>query len=78
MSKIANPRETVSAERGWRFRRTVPSLSEVYRSVQVPADRRNWWGILRKLLAFSGPAVGISAAFAPSRRITGLVAVERL
>jgi manganese transport protein len=63
MHHVVNPDEAVAPEQGWRFRRTAPSLPEVYRSVQVPAVRRNWWGILRKLLAFSGPGYLVAVGY---------------
>jgi manganese transport protein len=53
----------VPAEKGWRFQRTGPSLPEVYRSVKIPKVGRNWWGILRKLLAFSGPGYLIAVGY---------------
>jgi manganese transport protein len=55
--------ESVAPERGWRFRRTSPSLPEVYRSVQVPKTSRGWLGILRKLLAFSGPGYLVAVGY---------------
>ena len=55
--------ETLTREQGWRFRRTSPSLPEVYRSVRVPSGGRNWWGILRKLLAFSGPGYLVAVGY---------------
>src|SRR5258707_1918273 len=55
--------ESVAPERGWRFRRTNPSLPEVYRSVQVPKTGRGWLGILRKLLAFSGPGYLVAVGY---------------
>jgi len=63
MNHVVNQDEAVAPEQGWRFRRAVPSLPEVYRSVQVPAVRRNWWGILRKLLAFSGPGYLVAVGY---------------
>src|SRR5260221_1925240 len=55
--------ESVAPERGWRFRRTNPSLPEVYRSVQVPKTGRGWFGFLRKLLAFTGPGYLIAVGY---------------
>src|SRR5215469_12703022 len=55
--------ETLPREHGWRFRQTSPSLPEVYRSVRVPKVGRNWWGILRKLLAFSGPGYLVAVGY---------------
>jgi manganese transport protein len=52
-----------SAKNGWRFRRAGPSLPEVYRSVRIPTVGRNWWGILRKLLAFSGPGYLVAVGY---------------
>lgn len=49
--------------RGWRFRRTDPSLPEVYRSVSVPKAGPGWWAVLRKLLAFSGPGYLIAVGY---------------
>ncbi len=40
MKKTVNADETVAAEHGWRFRRTVPSLPEVHRSITVPNGRK--------------------------------------
>jgi manganese transport protein len=55
--------EPVASEKGWRFQRTGPSLPEVYRSVKIPNVSRNWWGLLRKLLAFSGPGYLIAVGY---------------
>src|SRR5215475_7405777 len=63
MNQSPNTAESVSPERGWRFRRTNPSLPEVYRSVQVPKTGRGWLGILRKLLAFSGPGYLVAVGY---------------
>ena len=63
MNQTVNADETIAPERGWRFRRTAPSLPEVYRSVKVPEVSGNWWGILRKLLAFSGPGYLIAVGY---------------
>lgn len=63
MNSSLSPSETVAREQGWRFRRTSPSLPEVYRSVRIPRVDRNWWGILRKLLAFSGPGYLIAVGY---------------
>ena len=51
------------SEKGWRFQRTGPSLPEVYRSVKIPKVGRNWWGLFRKLLAFSGPGYLIAVGY---------------
>jgi manganese transport protein len=53
----------VVSEKGWRFQRTGPTLPEVYRSVKIPKVGRNWWGLLRKLLAFSGPGYLIAVGY---------------
>jgi manganese transport protein len=51
------------SEKGWRFQRTGPTLPEVYRSVKIPNVGRNWWGLFRKLLAFSGPGYLIAVGY---------------
>jgi manganese transport protein len=53
----------VSSQNGWRFQRSAPSLPEVHRSVHIPTVGRNWWGILRKLFAFSGPGYLIAVGY---------------
>jgi manganese transport protein len=53
----------VVSEKGWRFQRSGPSLPEVYRSVKIPKVGRNWWGLFRKLLAFSGPGYLIAVGY---------------
>ena len=63
MNHIADPSEVIAQDRGWRFPRTVPSLPEVYRSVRVPRGGRGWWGIIRKLLAFSGPEYLVAVGY---------------
>jgi manganese transport protein len=63
MNKTMNADETIAPEQGWRFRRTVPSLPEVHRSVKVPKVGGNWLGILRKLLAFSGPGYSVAVGY---------------
>src|SRR6516164_7500577 len=63
MNHIADPSEVIAQDRGWRFPRTVPSLPEVYRSVRVPRGGRGWWGIIRKLLAFSGPGYLVAVGY---------------
>src|SRR6266403_5073730 len=55
--------EPVAPEKGWRFQRSGPSLPEVYRSVKIPNVSRNWWGLLRKLLAFSGPGYLVAVGY---------------
>jgi manganese transport protein len=54
--------EAIIQEQGWRSRRTAPSLPEVHRSVRVPQGR-NWFSMLRKLLAFSGPGYLIAVGY---------------
>src|SRR5215471_9889110 len=63
MDSSLTPSETLTREPGWCFRQTSPSLPEVYRSVRVPKVGRNWWGILRKLLAFSGPGYLVAVGY---------------
>jgi manganese transport protein len=63
MNQSCDTVEPVAQETGWRFQRTGPSLPEVYRSVKIPRVGRNWWGILRKLLAFSGPGYLIAVGY---------------
>ena len=63
MDSSITPSETLGREQGWRFRQTSPSLPEVYRSVRVPKVGQNWWGILRKLLAFSGPGYLVAVGY---------------
>src|SRR5215472_16486225 len=63
MNQSANPSQTVAPEPGWRFRRFNPSLPEVYRSIKIPSVGRNWWGIVRKLLAFSGPGYLVAVGY---------------
>jgi manganese transport protein len=63
MNQTVNADDTTAPEQGWRSQRTLPSLPEVYRSVKIPNVGRNWWGILRKLLAFSGPGYLIAVGY---------------
>jgi manganese transport protein len=63
MDQSCDQVEPVAQETGWRFQRTGPSLPEVYRSVKIPKVSGNWWGILRKLLAFSGPGYLIAVGY---------------
>jgi manganese transport protein len=63
MNHIADPSEVIPQDRGWRFPRTAPSLPEVYRSVRVPKGGQGWWGIIRKLLAFSGPGYLVAVGY---------------
>lgn len=48
-----------SGEPGWRFSRAMPSLPEVFSSVQVPSSAGFW----RKLLAFAGPGLMVSVGY---------------
>jgi manganese transport protein len=61
MNESLIPSKTVEA--GWRFSRTNPSLPEVHRSIKIPKVDRNWWGIFRKLLAFSGPGYLVAVGY---------------
>jgi manganese transport protein len=63
MNESVDTIEPIVPEKGWRFQRTGPSLPEVYRSVKIPKVGRNWWGLLRKLLAFSGPGYLIAVGY---------------
>ena len=63
MNESVSTTETMSPERGWRYRRTAPSLPEVHRSVRIPRVDRNWLGLLRKLLAFSGPGYLVAVGY---------------
>src|SRR5262245_56257940 len=63
MNQSANTSQTVAPEPGWRFSRINPSLPEVYRSIKIPSAGRNWWGIVRKLLAFSGPGYLVAVGY---------------
>jgi manganese transport protein len=63
MNESVNTTETTDPERGWRYRRTAPSLPEVHRSVRIPTGGRNWLGTLRKLLAFSGPGYLVAVGY---------------
>ena len=63
MNHLADPSEVIPQDQGWRFPRTAPSLPEVYRSVRVPRGGRGWWGIIRKLLAFSGPGYLVAVGY---------------
>jgi manganese transport protein len=57
------PSEAVPGELGWRFRRTDPSLPEVFRSVPIPRNAAGWMGFVRKLLAFSGPGYLVAVGY---------------
>jgi manganese transport protein len=64
MNKSAEPSaETDPRELGWRFRRTNPSLPEVFRSVSIPGNGQGWLGFIRKLLAFSGPGYLVAVGY---------------
>jgi manganese transport protein len=63
MNHLADPSEVIPQDRGWRFPRTAPSLPEVYRSVRVPRVGRGRWGVIRKLLAFSGPGYLVAVGY---------------
>src|SRR5215831_946216 len=63
MNHLADPSEVIPQDGGWRLPRTAPSLPEVYRSVRVPRGGRGWLGILRKLLAFSGPGYLVAVGY---------------
>src|SRR5467141_4348508 len=66
------------SEKGWRFQRSGPSLPEVYRSVKIPKVGRNWWGLFRKLLAFSGPGYLIAVGYMdPGNWATDLAGVSQ-
>jgi manganese transport protein len=57
------PSQAVPGELGWRFRRTDPSLPEVFRSVPIPRNTAGWMGFVRKLLAFSGPGYLVAVGY---------------
>jgi manganese transport protein len=64
MSESADPAtEVVPKELGWRFRKTNPSLPEVFRSVSIPRNGQGWLGFIRKLLAFSGPGYLVAVGY---------------
>jgi NRAMP (natural resistance-associated macrophage protein) metal ion transporters len=63
MNQSCDTVEPLAKETGWRFLRTAPSLPEVYRSVRIPSVGRNWWGLFRKLLAFSGPGYLVAVGY---------------
>jgi manganese transport protein len=50
---------TIQTEPGWRSRPLLPSLSEVHRSLLVPASA----SFLRKLLAFAGPGFLVAVGY---------------
>ena len=57
------PSEAGPDELGWRFRRTDPSLPEVFRSFSIPRNTAGWMGFIRKLLAFSGPGYLVAVGY---------------
>jgi manganese transport protein len=64
MNKSVDPStESVPDELGWRFRRSNPSLPEVFRSVSIPRNGSGWLGFVRKLLAFSGPGYLVAVGY---------------
>src|SRR3984957_5145838 len=63
MKESGHTTENADPTPGWRYRRTAPSLPEVHRSVRIPTGGRNWLGILRKLLAFSGPGYLVAVGY---------------
>lgn len=63
MKHFISADQAVDREQGWRARRTDPSLPEVHRSIKIPQTGRNWFGIVRKLLAFSGPGYLIAVGY---------------
>ncbi len=63
MKHFVSADQATDREQGWRSRRTDPSLPEVHRSVKIPQVGRNWFGMLRKLLAFSGPGYLIAVGY---------------
>jgi manganese transport protein len=62
-NQSVNTIQPVAPESGWRFQRAAPSLPEVYRSVRIPSVSHNWWGLFRKLLAFSGPGYLVAVGY---------------
>nr|HRC75825.1 Nramp family divalent metal transporter [Kouleothrix sp.] len=55
----SSPSQRYSAEPGWRLKRAMPSLPEVFASVHVPTSGGFW----RKLLAFAGPGLMVSVGY---------------
>ena len=49
----------MSAEQGWRYAVSRPSLPEIYRSLPIPESA----GFLRKLLAFAGPGYLVAVGY---------------
>src|SRR5438045_2274783 len=58
MANIGGP-ETSHSTAGWRTVPELPSLSEVHRSLVVPASA----GFFRKLLAFAGPGFLVAVGY---------------
>jgi manganese transport protein len=54
-----SPTQSGANEPGWRQKRTMPSLPEVFSSIHVPANGTFW----RKLLAFVGPGLMVSVGY---------------
>ena len=54
-----SPTQSNASEPGWRQKRSMPSLPEVFSSVHVPAGGTFW----RKLLAFVGPGLMVSVGY---------------
>src|SRR6202043_406840 len=63
MNESCDTVATAVSEKGWRFQRSGPTLPEVYRSVKIPKVGRNWWGLYRKLLCFSGPGYLVAVGY---------------
>src|SRR5260370_2407954 len=63
MKHFVSADQATDREQGWRSHRTDPSLPEVHRSVKIPQVGRNWFGMLLRLLAFSGPGYLIALAY---------------
>src|SRR5260370_11929681 len=63
MKHFVSADQATDREQGWRSRRTHPSLPEVYRSVKMAQVGRNWFGMLRKRLAFSGAGYLIAVGY---------------
>src|SRR2546428_12752666 len=55
----ANPVKSNSSEKAWRLPGGVASLSEVHRTIPVPAGLSFW----RKMLAFSGPGYLVAVGY---------------
>ena len=59
MANSSLPGRTLSNEPGWHSRSTLPSLSEVHRTLLVPTSA----SFLRKLLAFAGPGFLVAVGY---------------